>query len=317
MDGVSCRQDTLAGHVIRLAQCLFLGIALGLAPAANALSHWQDDQGQSWTAPKKLPTRWIVLGPHLVEMAKAIGAKQHIVGVQDDHPIPGRYEVSLSGHAVVGQSGSISEERVRALRPDLVVFWAAGLSPVQQRRLQRLGIPLLAIAPKTLDDIPERLLWLGALSGFGKNAQKLADSELSNLTKIRQDFADGPRLRGFYQVWQQPLYSLSRQNLVSQAMAVCGVDSIVPSGNIEAPIMNVEAILAARTEIILVGVDELSRARVFWQRFSTLPAVQRNAIVGVDDFALTRPGLSLLRAIPSLCQAVSPWRIRQSVPESQ
>ena len=100
-------------------------------------------------------------------------------------------------------------------------------------------------------------------------------------------------------------------------MAVCGVDSIVPSGNIEAPIMNVEAILAARTEIILVGVDELSRARAFWQRFSTLPAVQRNAIVGVDDFALTRPGLSLLRAIPSLCQAVSPWRIRQSVPELQ
>lgn len=301
----------------RLAQCLIIGIALSFSSVTHALSHWQDDQGQSWALPQKLPTRWIVLGPHLVEMVEAIGARQRIVGVQDDHPIPGRYEVSLSGHAVIGQSGSISEERVRALRPDLVVFWAAGLSPVQQRRLRRLGVPLLAIAPKTLDDIPERLRWLGALSGFSKNAQSLADSEQSKLTKVRQMFADGPRLRGFYQVWQQPLYTLSRQNLVSQAMAVCGVDSIVPAGSIEAPIMNVEAILAARTEIILVDEDGQARARAFWQRFGTMPAVQRNAIVGVDDFALTRPGLSLLRAIPSLCQAVSPWRIRQSVPESQ
>lgn len=317
MDGVSGCQNTLARYVSRLWQCLILGIALGLAPTAQALSHWQDDQGQPWAVPKKLPMRWIVLGPHLVEMAEAIGANQYIVGVQDDHPIPGRYEVSLSGHTVVGQSGSISEERVRALRPDLVIFWAAGLSPVQQRRLQRLGLPLLAIAPKALDDIPERLRWLGALSGLNRNANNLADIELEKLAKTRKHFAVGSRLRGFYQVWQQPLYSLSRHNLVSQAMAVCGIDSIVPAGNIEAPIMNVEAVIAARTEIILVGENELPRALAFWQRFSTLPAVQKNAIVGVDDFALTRPGLSLLHAIPSLCQAVSPWRIRQSVPESK
>ncbi|MEO6699586.1 MAG: ABC transporter substrate-binding protein [Paraperlucidibaca sp.] len=298
-------------------RCIFVAILVAFALPAHALNQWQDDQGQAWTLPERLPTRWIVLGPHLVDMLTAIGASERIVGVQDDHPIPGRYEISLSGHAVVGQSGSISEERVRALRPDLVVFWPTGLSPVQQQRLQRLGIPLLAIAPKRLDDIPQRLRWLGALSGYTQSAKLLAYKETAALNTTREQYARGLRLRGFYQVWQQPLYSLSRHHLVSQAMAICGVDSIVPPGTIEAPVLNTEAVLRARTNIILVGHDELAQAQVFWRRFSTLPAVRQNAIVGVDDYALTRPGLSLLRAIPTLCKAVSPWRIRQSMPESE
>lgn len=288
-----------------------------MATPAQALTHWQDDQGQHWQLTERLPSRWIVLGPHLVDMVTAIGATERIVGVQDDHAMPGRHEISLSGHAVVGQSGSISEERVRALRPDVIVFWPTGLSPVQQRRLKRLGIPLLAISPKTLDEIPTRIEWLGALSGHTKQAQTLANSERAALQKTRARYAHGRRLKGFYQVWQQPLYSLSRHHVVSQAMRLCGVDSIVPPGTIEAPVLNAEAVLAAGTEIILVSSAELAQARDFWQRFSTLPAVRHQAIIAVDDYALTRPGLSLLRAIPALCQAVSPWRIRQSVPESK
>lgn len=316
MDGISCRENALARHVRAAWRCCVIAIILLGALPAHALSQWQDDQGQTWRLPEPLPTRWVVLGPHLVDMLTAIGASKHIVGVQDDHPIPGRYETSLSGHAVVGQSGSISEERVRVLRPDIVVFWPTGLSPVQQQRLKRLGIPLLAIAPKNLDDIPERLRWLGALSGLTENANKIADKEAAALNTAREQYAKGPRLRGFYQVWQQPLFSLSRHHLVSQAMATCGVDSIVPPGTIEAPVLNTEAVLKARTNIILVSRDELAQAQVFWRRFSKLPAVRENAIVGVDDYALTRPGLSLLRAIPSLCKTVSPWRIRQGVPES-
>lgn len=250
-------------------------------------------------------------------MLTAIGASERIVGVQDDHAMPGRHTKSLSGHTVVGQSGSISEERLRALRPDLIVFWPTGLSPVQQRRLARLGIPLLAIAPKTLDDIPTRMEWLGALSGHYSRAHALAEAERAALRQTRATFANGPRLRGFYQVWQQPLYSLSRHHLVSQVMRLCGVDSIVPAGTIEAPVLNAEAVLAAHTEIILVSEHERSQAKAYWQRFSMLPAVRTKAIVGVDDDALTRPGLSLLRAIPALCQAVLPWRIRRSVPESK
>ncbi|REH37560.1 vitamin B12 transport system substrate-binding protein [Paraperlucidibaca baekdonensis] len=299
-----------------LRRGLWLGLLALLALPAYALESWQDDQGQAWAVPKTLPSRWIVLGPHLVDMVHELGAAERIVGVQDDHPTPGRHTRSLSGHAVVGQSGSISEERVRALAPDLVVFWPTGLSPVQQRRLRRLGVPLLAIAPETLEALPERLRWLGALAGRAPQANALADQEAAALVQARQRYTPGPRLRGFYQVWQQPLFSLSKQHLVSQAISLCGVDSIVPDATIEAPVINVEAVLLARTEIILVSAPEHARATAFWRRFSRLPAAQSQAIVAVDDAALTRPGLSLLRAIPALCQTVMPWRNRPSVPVS-
>lgn len=316
MDGLCGAENALARHVRLLRRGLWLGLLALLALPAYALESWHDDQGQTWAVPKTLPTRWIVLGPHLVDMVHELGAAERIVGVQDDHSTPGRHTRSLSGHAVVGQSGSISEERVRALAPDLVVFWPTGLSPVQQRRLRRLGVPLLAIAPETLEALPERLRWLGALAGRGPQANVLADQEAAALVQARQRYAPGPRLRGFYQVWQQPLFSLSKKHLVSQAMSLCGVDSIVPDATIEAPVINVEAVLLARTEIILVSAPEHARATAFWRRFSRLPATQSHAIVAVDDAALTRPGLSLLRAIPAFCQAVMPWRNRPSVPVS-
>jgi len=274
----------------------------------SALGAWRDDAGQDWRLPAQLPRRWIVLGPHLVDMMRALGAEDRIVGVQDDHETPGRWQTSRSGFPVVGQSGLINEERLRLARPDLIVFWPTGLAPAQQERLRRQGIALLAISPRRLADIPERLRWLGALAGQGPRADAQAAQWQRLLRETTAHYAAGTRLRGLYQVWLTPLYSLAPDHLVSQAMRVCGVDTIVPPSAVAAPVLNPEFVLRAAPDVILVGHGELADARRFWSRFPSLPAVRRNAIVAVPDRELTRPGLSLLQALPMFCQQMQVWR---------
>ena len=285
--------------------------AAWVAPAAvpvkkvETLLHWTDDAGQAWAVPAPLPQRWVVLGPHLVDMMIALKQSHLIVGVQDDHPTIGRWSRSLSGFPVIAQASQINEEFIRRVKPDLVLYWPSGLAGNQQARLRLLGVPLLAIDPQRLDDIAPRLRWLGALTGQPGAADRLATVMQADLQRTRQRYAKGHRLRGLYQVWLQPLYSLSPQHLASQAMQLCGVDSIVPPTKVPAPILSLEFVVRARPDVILLSQDQLEPSRRYWQRFQKMPA---NALVVVDDHALTRPGLSLLRAIPALCDQLLSYR---------
>lgn len=302
----------------RFSGCLVLlvsGLLLALSAPARSepLRHWRDDLGQAWQLPARLPQRWVVLGPHLVDMALELGLGARIVGVQDDRDFAGAHDTSLSGYPVVGAAGQASEERLRRLRPDLVVFWPTGMTVAQQARLRRLGIALLAVEPRHLDDIPERLRWLGVLGGQGARGDALAAQWRARLDAVRRQPA-APRLRGFYQVWPRPLYTLAPDHLVSEAMRVCGVDSIVPDTGVAAPVLSVEAVVAAAPEVILTGPEQIAEARRFWGRFRGVPAVREGAILVVPDRELTRPGLSLIAALPEFCARIRPWRLRYQLP---
>lgn len=272
------------------------------------ISHWTDDAGQAWTVPGRLPQRWVVLGPHLVDMLLTLKQQHLIVGVQDDHPTIGRWSRSLTGFPVVAQASQINEEFIRRVKPDLILYWPSGLAGNQQARLRVLGVPMLAIDPLRLEDIAPRLRWLGALAGQPAVADRQAAIMQAHLLRTRQYYAKGPRLRGLYQVWLQPLYSLSPQHLASQAMQLCGVDSIVPPTKVPAPILSLEFVLRAKPDVILLSQDQLEPSRRYWQRFRHIPALQHDGLQVVNDHDLTRPGLSLLRAIPALCDQLLPLR---------
>ena len=269
---------------------------------------WQDDAGTAWQVPAKLPTRWVVLGPHLVEMVELLGRADRIVGVLDDHAVAGTHGRSRSGYPVVGIAGRVNVERLREVRPDLVVAWPSGLSPAELARLRRQEVPVLAMEPARLEDLSERLRWLGWLSGRDEQAEALSQRWTGDLQALRQRHAAGPRRKAFYQVWLKPLFTLSPRHLVSQAISLCGFDMVAPDTSLAAPVMALEAVLKAQPDIILFGPEQAGPSRLFWQRFSHLPAVRNGGLLVVNDAALTRPGPSLLTELPHLCDQLLPWR---------
>ena len=296
----------MAGRLIPALLGLLLSI---LTPhALQAAVTWRDDAGTAWQVPAKLPARWVVLGPHLVEMIELLGRADRIVGVLDDHAVAGAHGRSRSGYPVVGTAGRVNVERLREVRPDLVVAWPSGLSPSELARLRRQGIPVLAMEPARLEDLPDRLRWLGWLSGRDKQAEALSRRWTGDLETLRQRHAAGPRRKAFYQVWLKPLFTLSPRHLVSQAISLCGFDVVAPDTALAAPVMGLEAVLKAQPDVILFGPDQASASRLFWLRFSRLPAVRKGGLVVVNDAALTRPGPSLLTELPHLCDQLLPWR---------
>lgn len=287
--------------VARLLVCCW---CLWLSQGALATS-WQDDAGTTWGVPAQLPVRWVVLGPHLIDEIQVLGLQSRVVGALHDHPQPGRETRTVDGFPVVGQPGRLSEEALRRARPDLVVYWPSGLSVAEQQRLQRLRLPLLAIEPRRLSAIPERLLWLGRLGG--PTSERLAHQQAQHareiLARTVRRPAHAPRV--FYQAWPRPLYTVSQQHLISQAITHCGGSPIMPATAVAAPVVSIEFVLRQNPEVMLVPAPQQAESERMWRRFPRLAAVRTEGIRAVDAERLARPGLGLIHYLSSLCRLIS------------
>jgi len=291
---------------LRFRGCLGGLLLLAAACLAQALEV-QDDAGLPvvLAAPA---SRIVSLSPHITDLLLSLGARAAIVGVVDDHEQAGAYARSLTGLPVVAGAGSLNEERLLALRPDLVLVWQSGMAPARIARLRALGLTVALIEPKTLDGIAGDVSLLGRLTGHEAPAQTQAAGLHRQLADLHARYAPGRRLRVFYQVWLQPLYTLQGGHLLSQALALCGADSIVPAGPVAAPLVNKEFVLAANPDVIAFGAGSAAESRAFWGQFAALRAVQEGHLLAVDSHALERPGADMIPATGRLCAQLAPWR---------
>ncbi|MDQ8037344.1 MAG: helical backbone metal receptor [Pedobacter sp.] len=284
----------------------FLFFFLCFFPLAAAALTLSDADGKTLTvhAPAQ---RIISLAPHFTDMLQAMGAGKQIVAVSDDHDSRGRYTRSLSGYPLVGDAAALNYERIVAYKPDAIIAWGSGTPRAWIEQLRHLGLPVVVLEARSLQEIGGQLGLLGRLTGHEAEAAKQQEAFAKALQGL-QGHAAGPRLRYFYQIWSQPLYSLGRQHLLSQALALCGADNIVPTGPVMAPLINPEFVFKADPDVIFFGKVDEAASRSYWSRFSQLKAVRQQHLLAVDDRRLTRPGPDMLAAVAPLCAHLSGWR---------
>lgn len=252
--------------------------------------------------------RIVSLAPHVTDMLVALGAGKQITGVSDDHEKRGIYTRSLSGYPVVADAAALNYEKIMALKPDLIISWGSGTPQAWIAQLRRIGLPVFVLEARKLTDIGQQIYQLGQLTGHEQSATQQQVAFDSELKSLQQRYSAGRRLGYFYQVWSQPLYSLGSDHLLSQGLALCGADNIVPAGPVMAPLINAEFVLTADPDAILFGEVDAAGSRTFWSRFAGLQAVRRQHLLAVDDRRLTRPGPEMLQALEPLCRQLSLWR---------
>lgn len=289
-----------------LAACLLV------ATAAQARLAARGSDGEVVTLAQ--PAQRIVsLAPHLTDLLLALGAREHIVGVVDDHEQRGAHAHSRSGFPVVADAASINYERVLALKPDLVLAWGSGTPAAWVAQQRRLGIPVLVMEAATLAGVAQQIEQLGRLSGRDAAARQQATAFRKALAALARATPTGPRLRYFYQAWRQPLYSLNANHLLSQALGLCGADSIVPPSAVAAPLISPEFVLRENPDILLFNHSDAAASWRYWRRFASLTAVRRQQWLALDDPRLTRPGPDMLSAIRPVCAQIATWRKQTAI----
>lgn len=254
------------------------------------------------------PARRIVsLAPHATEMLFAAGAGRAVVGVaaHSDWPLVAR------ALPRVADAASIDLENVVALMPDLVVAWPY-TAPGQLAALRTLKIPVFFSSPRSIAAIAADIEKLGVLAGTQATARAAADELRARLSALKSRHGSAAPLTVFYEIWNQPLYTIGGDHLISEAITVCGGRNIFAALKLPAPEVNIEAVLAASPQVI-VGADDAGGRPAWlaeWSRWPDLPAVRDGNVLVANGDLLHRPGPRFVDGVAGLCDELAKARTR-------
>jgi iron complex transport system substrate-binding protein len=277
------------------------------ADSASGAVSVVDDAGS--TVSLAAPARRIVsLAPHATEMLFAAGAGGAVVGVvaHSDWPQAAR------ALPRVGDAAALDLERIASLRPDLVVAWPY-TARAQLAALRAQSVAVFESDPKSIAGIADDIEKLGMLAGTGEVASKSANAVRDSIASLKERYRHRRRLRVFYEVWNEPLYTIGGRHLISEAIGVCGGENVFASLTIPAPSVTVAAVVAAAPDVIVGGDDSGKRPRWLddWKRWRSIPAVREGHLYGAAGDLLHRPGPRFVDGVAALCADLDRARTRR------
>lgn len=239
--------------------------------------------------------RVVSLAPSLSEIVVELGAADLLVGVLDGGERPS----ALAQVPSVGRYGQLDMERLLSLQPDLILLWPGSVGPAQREQLQRLNIPVYVAEPHNLEQLTTQVQAIAEQLGRADAGLALADQLRRRLAELRQRYQRVKPLRVFYQVWNQPLYTVGGEQIISDALQVCGARNVFDELKLPAPQVSIESVLQRDPQLILVGDQAQLEA---WKVWPSMAARVRL----VPDKGLERPSGQMLEAVARLCQVIAP-----------
>jgi len=297
----------------RIASIAIAIAAAALAPRPVGAVVVVDDAGRSVVVYRP-PERVVTLAPSLAELVFAAGAGRSLVGVSElsDYPAEAR------AIARIGDAGRVDVERVLALRPDLVIVWQRGNVAREIEQLERAGVRLFQLAPQRLDEVARAIERLGALLGHEASATRRAAELRASLARLRAAHASAAPVRVFYQVWQQPLMTVNRRQIIDDILGVCAGTNVFADLAPLVPTVSTEAVVTADPEAILTASEQTgaaawrrdpdSAAFALWRRQPRLTAVRHGWLYTLDGDLISRQGPRIVDGAAAVCSVLDEVR---------
>ncbi|HSD44294.1 MAG TPA: cobalamin-binding protein [Burkholderiales bacterium] len=288
--------------MIRALAAACLALAVQGASAQLAL---RDDRGVEVVLAVPA-TRIVALAPHLAEIAFAAGAGAKVVGVSAHSDFPAA-AVQLP---VISDATHVDFEALALLKPDLVLAWRSGSRARDVAQLEARGFRVYSTEAGALEDVPRLVRAVGRLAGTSAIADRRAGEIEAELDAIRRRHAGRPEVRVFYEIWHDPLMTVSGRHLVSGMLALCGGANVFADAQPLTPVISREQVLAANPDAILLSAppDQARATAASWRQFKTLRAVQRNQLHAMDPALINRMGPRVVEGAEAICSTLEQVR---------
>lgn len=248
------------------------------------------------------PRRIVSLIPTVTEILFDLGAGDRLVG----RTRWGVHPPSARRIPDVGDGIRPSLEAVLARDPDLVILYDGETNRESRERLQRLGVPTLALRHDTLEDLRRNILRLGELVGCPEGGSALADRIARGLAAVSRATEGRPRVRVYYHAWPDPPMTIGGGSFIDSLLTIAGGANVFGDIETAAPRVSLEAIIDRNPERILVPAarEALHRrpnlaARRGWER---IPAVAAGRISTLDRDVVSRLGPRVAEAAWSIAE---------------
>jgi len=235
--------------------------------------------------------RILALSPAACEMLFAIGAGNDVVGVADycDFPKAAR----MLPH--IANARRIFVESVLHMSPTLIV--AADRHIKGLKTLAEHGLRIVVTHPHHLSDIFADMKRLGMLTGHKTQAEQVVVALERRLHVVQSQH--GHRVPVFFEVWSDPLMTQGKKSFITEVIAVAGGHNVFADTALETMHVNVEAVLRARPEVIVIPSTsgDIRARRIFWHRW-----IKNVRIIAMNPDIISRPGPRLVHGVEVLHQ---------------
>lgn len=284
-------------------------IVLFFALPAHAEITVVDDVGRTITLAQPAK-RIISLSPHVTELLYAAGAGQNMVAAVSfsDYP-PVAQQLPR-----IGSNDKFDMEMILSLKPDLLVAWQSGNPKPQIQELIRLGFNVYISEPREFEDIAKDVKQLGKLLGTQTIADPAADNYLAKLQTLRQQYVGRAPVRVFYQVWNNPLFTVNGEHLISKVINLCGGVNVFSDLAILSPQISIESVIAKNPDVIIYGAHETREDwSLAWRKWKYIKAVANNHLFGIHADLIVRHTPRVLQGATQMCEYLDRVRASQAV----
>ena len=258
------------------------------------------------------PQRMVSVVPALTETLFAIGAGAAVVGVGtfDTHP------AEVATRPRVGGLLDPDMERIFALRPDLLVFYASQQDQIEQAT--RAGIDTFTYAHGGMVDTLDVIRRLGVRIGRAAEAAELAERIEARLTAVRTRLAGRARPRVLMVFGREPgslrnVYASGGIGFLHDMLEAAGGENVFADVRRERLQLTAESILVAAPDVIVeltyderMTPDTQAAEVAVWGRLSSVPAVRNNRVHLLLGNQFVQPGPRMGDATAAIARALHP-----------
>ncbi|PHQ94468.1 MAG: cobalamin-binding protein [Pseudoalteromonas sp.] len=248
------------------------------------------------------PLRIVALAPHIVENLYAIGAGALIVGTLDYADYP---QEATKIERIGGYNG-ISIEKLLMLKPDMVIAWKSGNQAEDLAQIKRLGIELYLSDPSSIEGVASEILKLGQITGHIEQSKQVAETFTAKLNAIKVTQKDKTTLTGFYQLWPEPMMTVSKNTWINQLIETCQVTNVFANSDTDYPQISIENVIVTKPQVIIIPDEKSKRVMptVNWQQWPEIPAVKYEQFISVNADLLHRFTPRMLDGLAQMCDKV-------------
>ena len=292
-----------------------LAAALAGAILAAAVTAGCDDGpappgagGDASAAPPQ-PLRILSLAPNLTEILFAMGLGDSIVGRSTycTHP------PEAAAVPAVGDTMHLDLDRIIRAEPTLALLVTKRTETV--RRLEGLGIRVVAVQADRMAQLRETIRTLGAETGRPRAAASLLDRIDADLAAVRRRVAGLPRPRTLFAfpmtVGSSRIMVAGRGTFVDDLLAAAGAENAYPD-RADWPTVSPAQVVAMRPEVVIINAatagpaDRKDAIRRAWQELASVPAVRDGRVHILEAKYLTIPGPRVGQAARALAETIHP-----------
>ena len=262
-----------------------------------------DDAGRAIGFPARVD-RVISLAPNLTEIVFALGAGQTLVGRTRycDYPAEAKRVEE------VGDTLHPSLEKIIALKPQVVLVSTASQLEVFTEQLKAHDIIVFVTDPHDIEGVFNSILKVGDILGQKEQATNLVEQLRKRVAAVEDAVKPLPRVRTFYQLSAEPLYTAGKESFATDLMKRAGADSVTADVPGAWPKYSAESALAAKPDAIILptgGSMGEGNANVA-EAMKKSPAVQLGRVYKINDDHLVRPGPRAVDGLEEMARALHP-----------